>query len=64
MAIQQKLVPDASPFMKWAGGKSQLLGEFYKRFPPGLKTGDITQLCGTVHWRGGSILLCEREIFI
>ena len=42
MAIQQKLVPDASPFMKWAGGKSQLLGEFYKRFPPGLKTGDIT----------------------
>jgi len=40
---QLKLVPDAHPFMKWAGGKTQLLYEFYQRFPPGLKNGEITQ---------------------
>jgi len=39
---QLKLVPDAHPFMKWAGGKTQLLHAFYERFPPGLKTGEIT----------------------
>ena len=36
------LVPTANPFMKWAGGKSQLLYAFNKRFPAGLKTGEIT----------------------
>ncbi len=30
------------PFLKWAGGKTQLLNEFCKRLPPGLKTGHIT----------------------
>ncbi|MCX6689013.1 MAG: DNA adenine methylase [Methanoregula sp.] len=40
---QLKLVPAAHPFMKWAGGKTQLLYEFFKRFPPGLKTGEITR---------------------
>ena len=42
MAIQQKLVPNARPFLKWAGGKTQLLFEFQKRFPQGLKNGEIT----------------------
>jgi DNA adenine methylase len=43
MAIQQKLVPEARPFMKWAGGKSLLLPAFYKRFPSGLNNGEITR---------------------
>jgi DNA adenine methylase len=43
MAKQKKLVPDARPFLKWAGGKTQLLGEFSKRFPPGMKKGEITK---------------------
>lgn len=29
------------PFLKWAGGKKQLLEEFNKRFPKGLITGEI-----------------------
>ena len=31
----------AKPFLKWAGGKTQLLGEFTKRIPSGLKEGDL-----------------------
>ena len=41
MARQNKPVPDARPFLKWAGGKTQLLREFSRHFPPGLKTGKI-----------------------
>ncbi len=32
---------NARPFLKWAGGKKQLLDEFYKRFPDEMKTGKI-----------------------
>ncbi|MBP2030308.1 DNA adenine methylase Dam [Methanohalophilus levihalophilus] len=31
----------ARPFLKWAGGKKQLLGEFDKRFPPEIESGKI-----------------------
>jgi len=31
----------AKPFLKWAGGKTQLLGEIERRLPEGLKTGAI-----------------------
>lgn len=37
MTKQTKLVPAARPFLKWAGGKTQLLDEFAKRLPTGLK---------------------------
>src|SRR5208283_4741853 len=43
MAKQTKLVPAARPFMKWAGGKTQLLNEFGKRLPGDLKKGKITK---------------------
>lgn len=32
----------AKPFLKWAGGKSQLLGRFFDFYPEELKTGTIT----------------------
>jgi len=42
MTIQLKLVPYATPFLKWAGGKTQLLKQFSKRLPIEMKTGEIT----------------------
>ena len=33
----------ATPFLKWAGGKGQLLDEFKKLYPPELKTGQINR---------------------
>jgi DNA adenine methylase len=38
VAEKQRL---AKPFLKWAGGKGQLLAEIDRRLPTGLKTGEI-----------------------
>jgi DNA adenine methylase len=44
MAERTKPVPPAKPFLKWAGGKTQLLDEFYQRLPEGLgEKGKITR---------------------
>jgi DNA adenine methylase len=44
MTNHRQLVSGARPFLKWAGGKSQLLGEFGKRLPAGeLKNKTITR---------------------
>ncbi|RPI37617.1 MAG: DNA adenine methylase [Methanoregulaceae archaeon] len=43
MAKQTRLVPAARPFLKWAGGKTQLLDEFAKRLPVELKGKKITK---------------------
>jgi len=37
----KSITGSAKPFLKWAGGKKQLIEEFYKRFPNGLITGEI-----------------------
>jgi len=38
--VVEKLIA-AKPFLKWAGGKGQLLAEIGRRLPAGLKTGEI-----------------------
>ncbi len=43
MAEQAGPEPEAKPFLKWAGGKTQLLREFSARLPPELKEGKITK---------------------
>jgi len=43
MTRQTRLVPAARPFLKWAGGKTQLLDEFAKRLPSGLIGKSITR---------------------
>lgn len=43
MARHKKIVPSARPFLKWAGGKTQLLEEFDKRLPADLDAGTITK---------------------
>jgi DNA adenine methylase len=42
MTKQLKLVPQPRPFLKWAGGKTQLLKQFSKRLPQEMKNGEIT----------------------
>jgi DNA adenine methylase len=64
MATQQKLVPEARPFIKWAGGKSQLLSVFSKRLPSVLKNGEITRY--TEPFVGGGAMfffLCRKFPF-
>lgn len=43
MVKQTRLVPSARPFLKWAGGKTQLLNELSQRLPGELSEGNITK---------------------
>jgi hypothetical protein len=38
-----KTTPHAGPFLKWAGGKTQLLRQLSLRLPPEIKNGEITR---------------------
>lgn len=38
---KSKIDNKAKPFIKWAGGKTQLLGTYQKYYPEGLKNGEI-----------------------
>ncbi|MDI6876973.1 MAG: DNA adenine methylase [Methanomicrobiales archaeon] len=43
MGKRTRLVPSARPFLKWAGGKTQLLNELTRRLPGELTEGEITK---------------------
>jgi DNA adenine methylase len=39
--LKAEIISSAKPFLKWAGGKGQLLNKFESFFPPGLYNGEI-----------------------
>ena len=43
--LEGKLILKVKPFLKWAGGKGQLLKQFEKYYPKELKEGKITKYC-------------------
>jgi DNA adenine methylase len=63
MTERTKPVPHAKPFLKWAGGKTQLLDEFYKRLPEGLgEKGKITRYVEPFIG-GGAVFFCLTRKF-
>ena len=63
MAQSKKIVSGAKPFLKWAGGKSQLLSEFGKRLPPhGLTDRTITHYVEPFIG-GGAVYFCLNQRF-
>lgn len=64
MTKQLKLVPQAKPFLKWAGGKTQLLPQFGKRLPLEIRTGEITNYVEPFVGGGAMFFyLCQRFAF-
>jgi DNA adenine methylase len=62
MAKQKKSDPYAKPFLKWAGGKTQLLDEFSKRLPAELAKGKITKYVEPFIG-GGAVFFYLNQIF-
>ena len=56
VAEKQRL---AKPFLKWAGGKGQLLAEIDHRLPAGLKSGEIETYVETFVG-GGAVFFSYR----
>lgn len=52
----------AKPFLKWAGGKTQLLEEFTKRIPPELKEGKLPVFVEPFVG-GGAVFFCFNSMF-
>jgi DNA adenine methylase len=50
----------AKPFLKWAGGKSQLLVEIAARLPDGLKTGEVDTYVEPFVG-GGAVFFCIAQ---
>lgn len=49
----------AKPFLKWAGGKTQLLEQFVEYFPPELKNGSLKNYYEP--FLGGNILIYKKK---
>jgi len=56
------VVSSAKPFLKWAGGKTQLLEEFTKRIPLELKEGKL-QVFVEPFVGGGAVFFCFNSVF-
>ena len=61
MKKDQKSVPNVRPFLKWAGGKTQLLNEFHQRLPEEVKTGKITRYAEPFIGGGAFFLSLNRN---
>ena len=61
MKKQKKIVPCARPFLKWAGGKTQLLNEFHKRLPEEIPTGKITKYAEPFIGGGAFFVLLNQK---
>ena len=61
MKKNQKPAPDVRPFLKWAGGKAQLLNEFHQRLPEEVKTGKITRYAEPFIGGGAFFLSLNRN---
>jgi len=53
---------NSKPFLKWAGGKTQLREEFVKRVPKELKNGEISTFIEPFIG-GGAVYFCLNELF-
>ena len=50
-------------FLKWAGGKAQLLDELYKRLPPlFIESGEIQRYVEPFVGGGGTLFLFKKKI--
>jgi len=61
MKKDQKIVPDMRPFLKWAGGKTQLLNEFHQRLPEEILAGKITRYAEPFIGGGAFFLSLNRN---
>ena len=55
---------EAKPFLKWAGGKSQLLPQFEKYYPPELAAGDIERYIEPFLGGGAVFLAIAQRFYI
>ena len=61
MKKDQKSIPNVRPFLKWAGGKTQLLNEFHQRLPEEVQTGKITRYAEPFIGGGAFFLSLNRN---
>ena len=61
MKKDKNFAPDIRPFLKWAGGKTQLLNEFHQRLPEEVRTGKITRYAEPFIGGGAFFLSLNRN---
>ena len=60
--LEGKQVLKAKPFLKWAGGKGQLLKQFEEHYPNELREGKITKYCEPFMGSGAIFIILYRPI--